>query len=287
MLMEAELRVFLAVVDAGTFTAAADQVHLTQPAISASIRRLEEWAGARLLIRDRRGAELTVEGSALVPHARAAIAAIDDGRRSVRQIRGLERGEIRMGGGATACAYLLPPVLAAFRRAHPGILVKLREGNNDRLVADVAEGSLDLAVVTEFDDLTLDRVPFGDDELVLVSRPDVAPTEVVTFWEGSAVRALLLEVWPDAPIVMELGSVGAVKAHVLAGVGGALLARASVVAELASGELVERSRRRLPIRRRLVVVHRGHDRLSPATRALLSSLRDANSPGSARQAKGR
>src|SRR5690606_37808151 len=117
------LRHLLLIVEHGTFTAAAREAHLSQPALSASIARLEGEIGATLLDRGRHGATLTAAGEALVPHARAALAAVDDGRAAVAEVTGLRRGEVSIGAGATVATYLLPEPLAAFRRAHPGVTI--------------------------------------------------------------------------------------------------------------------------------------------------------------------
>src|SRR5262245_28894038 len=125
------LRHLLLIAEQGSFRGAAQRAHLSQPALTASIKRLEEWAGGRLLDRGRHGAVLTQAGTALLPHARAALAAVHDGQRAVEQIAGLEVGEVRVGAGATVCTFLLPPALAAFRRAHPQIRLTLREVTAD------------------------------------------------------------------------------------------------------------------------------------------------------------
>src|SRR6185503_6727184 len=110
-----ELRHLALVAEHGSFTEAARRAGLSQPALSASIARLERGMGARLLHRGAGGTRLTAAGEALLPRARAALAAVEDGRRAVAEIEGLHAGEVRVGAGATACTYLLPHVLAAFR----------------------------------------------------------------------------------------------------------------------------------------------------------------------------
>src|SRR5262245_61461619 len=95
-----ELRHLMLIAEHGTFTEAARRAHLSQPALSASIRRLEDQLGARLLVRGPAGAELTAAGTAMLGHARTAIAAVEDGRRAVAEIAGLGRGEVRIGAGA-------------------------------------------------------------------------------------------------------------------------------------------------------------------------------------------
>lgn len=275
-----ELEHFVAVAAAGTFTVAARRVHLSQPALTASIHRLEDEVGARLFDRGRHGAALTAAGRAFLPKAHAALAAFADGRRAVAEIQGLTAGEVRIGGGATACTYLLPPILARYRRARPGIALSLREGYTDELERAVDEGTLDLAVIT------LDRrsPPTGpvdrlgkhaDDELIVVAAPDCDPRTApwITFAPGSPTRALLLERVPDAVITMELGSIAAVKGNVRAGIGMALVSRLAVATDLARGSLVEIGLRWSPVRRRLGVRHRGLAHLTPAAAALLELLR--------------
>ena len=267
--MFAEFRCFLAVIEAGTLTAAARRIGISQPALSATIHRLEDELGARLLDRGRRGAQPTAAGAALIGPARAALAAVEDGRRAVLEVEGLERGEVRVGAGATACTYLLPPFLAAFRREHPGIRFLLRESTTEEARQGLAAGELDLAVVSSDAGEAWLR-----DELILVGAPDLEPASAsfVTFRRGATTRALLERFIPDAEIVMELGSIAAVKGNVRAGIGLALVSRVAVQRDLSQGLLVEVAHPATPIRRTLRILHRGRGRLPPAARALLEVL---------------
>jgi DNA-binding transcriptional LysR family regulator len=274
-----ELEHFVVIVSAGSFTAAARRIHLSQPALTASIQRLEEAVGAPLLLRGRHGAELTAAGATFLPKAQAALAAFRDGQRAVAEIQGLSAGQVHLGGGATACTYLLPPLLAKFRRSHPGIALALREGYTSALEAAVEDGSLDLAVITvarrqRFDDRLQRFGRFTEDELIVVAAPDseAATSPWITFTAGSPTRAALLERVPGAQIAMELSSIAAIKGNVRAGIGMALISRAAVVSDLASGTLVEVSQRWAPVRRRLAICHRGLQRLTPAAAALLKVL---------------
>mgnify|MGYP003381075242 CR=1 FL=1 len=97
-----ELRHFLLVVEHGTFTEAARRARLTQPALSASIQRLEDHLGAKVLDRGRQGASVTACGEALVPRAKAVLAALSEAERAVAEVAGLRAGEVRLGAGATA-----------------------------------------------------------------------------------------------------------------------------------------------------------------------------------------
>src|SRR5688500_11117747 len=118
--MTGELRHLLLVVQHGTFTAAARQAHLSQPALTASIQRLEGAMGARLLDRGPGGATPTAAGTALLPWAEAALSAIERGRRAVAEVEGLRAGEVVVAAGSTACAVFLPPFLRRFHQRWPG-----------------------------------------------------------------------------------------------------------------------------------------------------------------------
>ena len=271
-----ELRCFLLIVEHGSFTAAARPAHLSQPALSAAIRRLEEQFGARLLHRGRRGAEPSAAGRALLPGARAALAAIEDGRRAVAEVAGLDRGEVRIGAGATVCTYLLPGPLAEFRRQYPGVRFQVREAFPDEIRAAVESGAIDLGVVSG-----PGRDPWQRDELILVGPPGQkdANAPFIAFPPGAATREVLERHFPSADIVMELGSIASVMGNVRAGVGIALVSRIAVATDLAAGRLVEIPSARTPIARRFSLVHRGVEYLPPAAAALRRLLLAGRTPG--------
>lgn len=263
------LRHFLAIATHGTFTAAARHAHLSQPALTASIRRLEDQVDARLFDRGRHGATLTAAGRAFLPHARATVVAIEEGFDAVARLSSLEAGEVRIGGGSTACTYLLPPVLSGFRKKHPKVAIYLRESAEDAAVDAFERGELDMVVTSG-----KRGERFRDEEVVLVVAPDADPAKLpfITFPTGSAVRALLDKHFPDADITMELASISTVKGSVRAGLGVALISRSAVATDLALGRLVLVRDRRSPIARPLRLLHRGLDRLSPPARALRAML---------------
>ncbi len=268
---------FVLVCETGSFTAAARRAHLTQPALSASIARLEDDLGARLLDRLPRGAQPTAAGAALLPQARATLAGAESCRRAVAEVSGLAAGEVRIGGGAVAVDHLLPPLLAAFRRRWPGVRLRVREVFTPSVPDRVRAGDLDLGVA-EGEVAGLVAEPWRDDPLVLVAAPDLAvPRDprgapVVTFLPGSSLRAASDRVLPGAAVAVELSSVAAVLGHVRAGLGVALVSATAVAADLESGRLVGLpAPSRLPVRR-LVLAHRGLDRLPPAAAALRGLL---------------
>ena len=266
----------LLVVRHGTITAASKKAHLTQPALSASIKRLEERVGARLFDRGRHGAALTAAGQAMLPRAEAAIAAWDDGRRAVAEVMGLDTGEVRVAAGATVTTYLLPPTLLAFRQLHPRVRLRVREAYTEAIHQQLRAGAIDLGIVSgDGND------PWLCDQLVLVAAPSLFQVGVdepspasgfVTFPEGSTTRMLLRRHFPDALVVMELSGMAAVKGNVRAGIGIALVSRAAVARDVAAGSLVEVPTPQTPITRHLSLVHRGIASLPPAAAKLRSLL---------------
>jgi DNA-binding transcriptional LysR family regulator len=245
------LRHFLLVVEHGTFTEAARRAHLTQPSLSASIKRLEEALGTRVLDRGPGGASPTAAGDALLPHAQHALAAVEAGRRAVAEVAGLEVGIVRLGAGPTAVTYILPPILAEFREEAPNVRFFLKEAE-----------------------------PCIADELIVVRSPEepVDPTAFISFPVGSSLRELLERSFPEAVVVMELASIAAVKANVRAGIGKGLVSRVAVQRDLESGELVEVEDPRMPIRRTLTLIHRGAHRLPPAAARLRKLLLSRRPP---------
>lgn len=274
------LRYFVAIARHGTLTAAAREVGVSQPALTTALRRLESQLETTLFTRGRKGAELTASGRALLPHAERAIGAVETGVRAVREIEGLVSGEVRIAAGATACAYVLPPVIAAFRKKHADIRFLVTEIPHDDAIEAVEKGEVDLALVGS----RHGEVLFVD-ELILVASPriEVRPeTPLVAFRQGGSTRALSDKHLPQRTVAMELGSVGGVLANVEAGVGVALVSRIAAARGLGRGSLVEVADARMPIVRTLRLVHRGRALLSPAAaafrRALLAT-RDASVSG--------
>ncbi|NUP10647.1 MAG: LysR family transcriptional regulator [Polyangiaceae bacterium] len=279
------LRHFLLVADHGTFTAAARHAHLSQPALTSSVRRLEESVGgSRLFDRGRQGAALTEAGRALLPHARAAVVAVDEGVRAIAALEKLEAGEVRIGGGSTACTYLLPPILSVFRRKNPKVAIYLREMPELQVVDTFEAGGLDLAVVTG-----AAGESFRDEDVILVAPKGADPNALpfITFPTGSAVRELLDRYFPSAEITMELASISSAKGSVRAGLGKMLVSKSAVRTDLELGRLVEVPDSRTPIKRRLGLLHRGVERLSPAAAALRVLLLENAPPRQRASTRGR
>src|SRR3954452_1236537 len=143
-----QLEYFVAVVEEASFTRASMRVLVAQSGVSAQVRRLERELGLELLERGPRAGTATEAGLAVLPYARAALAAVDGVREAVDELRGLVRGHVRLGMITAGPAMAIGEVLATFHAAHPDVEITLTEHASDALFAGVREGALDLAVAS-------------------------------------------------------------------------------------------------------------------------------------------
>lgn len=168
-----QLAHFVAIAEQKHFTRAASQVHIAQSSLSGSIRSLERELGSALLIRNSRRVELTEAGRALLPSARRALLAAEDGQAAVDAVRGLVRGRLALGAIQLLSVLDLPALLAEFHRQYPGIVLSVRHGSVDALIEAIASGELDLAVVDRpIDPRTAHIQALGSESLVLAVASD-------------------------------------------------------------------------------------------------------------------
>lgn len=241
------LRYFAAIARAGHLTRAARELGVTQPALSAMLKKLEAETGAPLLSRTGRGVELTEAGRVFLRHADEAVRAADAGAKAVRELLGLERGSIRIGGGATATSYLLPRVVSGVRKRHPGLRFYVREAGSSAVAAAVLSGELDLGIVTlpikgpGSEDLVKVLLVEDDLRLIVPARHPLAAADrpfrwkelegesIVAFEAGAAVRDLIDRAAAAAgvtlSVVMELRSIESIKQMVAAGIGVGFVSR--------------------------------------------------------------
>jgi len=147
MLDTDQLRSFLAIVDCGSFTKAAERVHKTQSGVSMHVRRLEEQLGCALFVKHGRGAKLTAEGESLIDYARRIIQ-VEAGAVAALSRRGL-RGSVRLGIPDDYAESFLAEILARFNRHHPLVEVSVACEGSPELAAQIAAGALELALVTD------------------------------------------------------------------------------------------------------------------------------------------
>src|SRR5262249_17772203 len=143
-----QLQTFADVVELGSFSAAARRLNLTQPAVSLQIKQLEGRLGVRLIERVGRRAYATAAGRDLLTHVHQVDAAVAGALAPVADHPEGGIGRLRLGTGATACIYLLPPVLRALRQKFPALEIVVSTGNSPDIVAALVSNAIDVALVT-------------------------------------------------------------------------------------------------------------------------------------------
>ena len=285
------LRVFLAVARQASFSRAAETLYLTQSAVSQQVEALEREHGVRLFERLPRRVALTDAGAALLPFAERVTQAIADAGHALDEVRGVARGRLRVVASPTPATYLLPALLGAFARAHPGVEVALEVEISARVAERVAAGEADLGVVeSAIDAQRLTASVIAQDELLLITSPAfVAASPTVSATELVALRyiarepralarrlveARLQRLGIDWRPAMELGNIEAIKRAVAAGLGAAFLSRYAVADEVAAGRLGAWRVTGLDLRRPWQLIQRAGAPPAPTAAAFAALLRE-------------
>jgi DNA-binding transcriptional LysR family regulator len=285
-----QLQYLVTVIDEGSFGRAALVLYVSQPTLSSQVRALEAEIGGPLLERLPRGVRPTPTGEAMLPAARAALAAAERARRSARMVLGLEAGELEIATVGTVALGLLPPVLKRWRGRHRARTVRVHEHRDGpSLAAAVAEGSADLGIGPRPADWTGPLESLGWEEFVVVLPPGdalregdvalsaLAEREWVLFERGHALASLTETLCaaegftPRAAV--RTGQIAAAPALAAAGLGPAL-----VPENIVSGPL-RRSVRRLDPPRARELCAFARDDWSPLARAFLDLIAEHPWPG--------
>ena len=280
-----QLRVFASAARHLSFARAAEELHLTPPAVSMQIKELEAEVGLTLFDREGRSVSLTTTGEYFVSHARRVLAALKDAEDTVARFKGLTGGQLTVGLVSTA-QYFLPGLLARFRAEHPHVDLKLRVGNREQLAALMQGNEVDLAVMGRPPREWATRAePFAMHPHVLVTAPDhpftrtervsaaaLAREPFIVREPGSGTRAALQEYLDGfhlhVRMVMEMNSNETIKQTVMAGLGVSLLSLHTVGMEVRQGLIATPEVEGLPLMRRWHVVNNHAKLLSPAAEAL-------------------
>lgn len=289
------LRTFCDVIALGSFSAAAEKLNLSQPAVSLQIRQLERRMGVVLIERVGRRAKPTAAGTELLGHVgqiEAAVSVALDGM--ARHATGA-MGRVRLGTGATACIFLLPPILRDLRQRFPTLEITVSTGNTADIVKAVDENLIDVGLVSlPVSGRILEITPVLDDEFVVIAPPEMALPARVTaaalsglpvllFEPGGNTRRIADEWFARGGVslkpVMSLGSVEAIKELVGAGLGCAVLPGMAVRTAKDRGALVVRPlsprlhRKLAVVIRRDKPLHRGLREIVKALKALAETGR--------------
>jgi len=165
-----QLRYFVTIAETMSFTSAAEILHVSQPALSYQIRRLEDGLNTQLFDRRSRKIALSPDGEVFLPLAQAVLQRADEAVRILQEHLGVEVGEVRVGCNPSVSTYLCPTVLAEFHRVFPRVRVDIVEGGDLELQQSVQKGSLEFAIVTApGSPQTLDVTPLGSEALLVVT----------------------------------------------------------------------------------------------------------------------
>lgn len=266
-----QLSAFLTVVRRGSVTAAAEELFVTQPSVSAAVAALEREVGAKLLERDGRGLRPTEAGATFAPYAAHVLGLLDQGSRAAREAGEGKRAALRISAVTSAGDHVVPPLIRAFRDAHPELDIVLHIGNRREVFSGLLDHESDVAITGRVpDDDRLVGEAFAVNEIVLVTAPDdplakrrwVAVEELAACtWllrePGSGSRAMADE-WLSqrglVPASLTLGSNTAVREAARSGLGIGLVSRTAAALELSHGLLgTIRPRGGLPQRQWFVV----------------------------------
>jgi len=256
-----QLHIFYTVATKGSFSAAAQSLHMTQPAVTMQVQALEEYFGTRLFHRSTKKVELSEAGKALLPYAQKSIELMRETDQAMSRYTHMLRGKLQLGASLTIGEYILPRLLGPFSQAYPHITISLKVMNTTQIEEEIVSHQLNFGLVeapVRHPDIRSETI--WRDELMLILPADhpLNALPVITVEDafrhpfvlrerGSGTRKVMEEQFNRAGIdpgrmniVMELGSTGAVKSAVESGLGITILSHASVKHETKLGVLTAR-----------------------------------------------
>jgi DNA-binding transcriptional LysR family regulator len=287
MELEARLRAFAAFARCRSFSAAARELRISQPAVSKHIANVEREIGAKLVERRPRGGDLTPAGEFLANHVLRAQALLAQAARGVVEYGQRGTGSLVIAASGVPATYLVPEVAVAFQREHPGVRVSIERGSSAQMVESLRAHRAELGVVGGFAAAPeIEAEALVEDEILLVGPPELAgrplsrrAAEAATWisaGEGSATRAAVEAFWADSGITpgrrLDLPNWEAVKLAVARGDGVAGCSRFSVEGELRAGSLAIIRLRGWKVRRTISIIRHREAALTPSAREFVKML---------------
>ena len=251
------LRLFVTVARLGSFSRAAEALHISQPAVSRGVREFEDQVGSRLLERGPDGAVPTEAGKILLSHAAILFAAERAAEEDLSALRGMARGTLSIGASTTISTWFLPALLAEYHHSYPAIKLNMQTANTAQVVERLLLRELDIALVEgPVDHPGILVQPWRQDRLVWIAASthplatipvpltvaSLADELMIVREQGSGTRDVGWTALAEHGVfpcnVLEIGGTEAIKQAVAAGMGIALVSESAVRAQLPQGDLV-------------------------------------------------
>lgn len=286
-----QLRLFAAVAEHKSVTRAAEEVHLTQPAVSIQIKRLESKVGMPLIEHIGKELHLTVAGEEVFDAAKDVLERLSDLENTLNDLQGEVAGPLNVHVVSSG-KYFMPHLLGSFVRRYPKVEPRLQITNRASLLAGLAKNQSDLYIMGQPPEgVAVVEYPFLENILVVVARPDhplagkkkiplarIATERFVGRESGSGTRKAVEKLFHDKGLdikaYIELDSAEGIKQGVIGGLGIGVLSKHSLRLEIEAGELVILDVQGFPLRRRWYVSHREGKRLSRAAQVFLQYLQE-------------
>lgn len=293
-----QLRIFATVARLGSFSRAAKELSITQPAVSVQVQEVEKAFGTQLLQRLGKRPVPTEAGLLVLRYAKEIFNLVEELNIGIAELRGFQRGTVLVGACSSMLEYVLPPMVARFHEEYPGLSVQLRQLEAPGLIAELLAGEVALGFAVEPPpNSQITALPIGQDDLVVIAPPAHRYRDR----RGIPAQALRGDPWVlrepgaegriavdkataqrgfDLTPAYEMASNEAVKRAVSAGLGVALVPRIGITLELAAGSLIVLDVPDLVIKRTLAVLYHRQHRLNRAETALVSLAQHWNVQGS-------
>ena len=285
-----QLATFQIVAKHCSYVRAAEELHFSQPAVSAQIRQLEEALGVKLFEQIGRKTYLTDAGEQLHHYSQKIFSVIDETLETMEKLHSPDYGRLRVGADTTVGTYVIPGLLGKFHQSYPEVEISLAVVNRAVLVERIMNNQIDIAIVGRVpDDIHVVIEPFLPNELVLVAAPfhrlagrvevpiqELEREHFLLREEGSGTRAAIENAMQTAEVPlhvsMHMGNNSAIKQGVAAGLGIALISRVALDMELETNRLVILDVEGFPIMRQWRIVHLKDKHLLATTLAFKALL---------------
>jgi len=285
-----QIRAFYHVSKNLSFTAAAKELFITQPAVTAQVKAFEEYCELELFKKRGRGICLTDEGAALYQSVRPIFEKEKEIENLITDLRGLKRGILRLGTSKTYARYIMPFLMREFHARHRHIEIHLDEGSSTAMIRSLLDLKNEVAIIAKVvDEPDVEFIPFSEEELILLLSPehplagkkrlafeDISREPVILKETGSKTRMVVNDLYerhgctPD--ILMETANADFIKQFVERGEGISFLVRGAVDAELRQKRLISRPIIGETITIDVSIAYLKNQPLSPVAKAFLETL---------------